>query len=42
MPAHVSHDPTGTVIIGPSHQQCNITEVNERRQGKRGQKRLVL
>lgn len=42
MPAHVCHDPTGTVILGPGHRRCNITEVNERRQGKRRQKRLVL
>lgn len=42
MPAHVCHDPSGTVILGPGHRRCNITEVNERRQGKRGLKRLVL
>ena len=42
MPAHVCHDPSGTVILGPGHGRCNITEVNERRQGKHGMKRLVL
>lgn len=44
MPAHVCHDPSGTVIIGYGHRQCNITEVNERRGGKRAirRKRLIL
>lgn len=34
-PAHVLHYPTGLVIIGFGHRRCNITEVNERRGGKR-------
>lgn len=44
MPTHISHDPTGQVILGPSHRRCNITEVNERRGGKRAirRRRLVL
>lgn len=43
MPAHVCHDETGTVILGPGHRRCNITEVNERRQGKRKRpRRLIL
>lgn len=41
-PAHVSHDPTGAIILGPSHQRCNITEVNERRRGKQTTRRLAL
>jgi hypothetical protein len=39
MPTHICHDPTGTVILGPGHRRCNITEVNERRGGKRAIKR---
>ena len=27
---HVSHDTTGTVILGPSHWQCNLSEAGKR------------
>lgn len=41
---HVSHDPTGTITIGPSHHQCNEAE-NARRNNPRraqGRRRVVL
>lgn len=25
-PWHLSHDPTGTIILGPSHARCNTSE----------------
>lgn len=31
-PWHVSHDPTGTAYLGPSHQRCNTSEAAWRRQ----------
>jgi hypothetical protein len=31
---HVSHDMTGTVIIGPSHGVCNVTEAAIRGRAK--------
>lgn len=27
---HLSHDPTGTVTIGPSHRRCNLAEAARR------------
>lgn len=29
--AHVAHDDTGTVVIGPSHALCNVTDGGQRR-----------
>lgn len=28
--ASISHDPSGTVIIGPSHLRCNLSEAAKR------------
>ena len=33
-PWHVSHDTTGTVVIGPSHARCNLTEAAIRGRAK--------
>lgn len=27
---HLSHDPTGTITIGPSHARCNLSEAAKR------------
>lgn len=35
---HLSHDPTGTRWIGPSHACCNQAESARRNNPKRGQK----
>ena len=44
MRASVSHDPSGTVILGPGHLKCNLREAavrgNKQRASKR--RRLVL
>lgn len=45
--ASISHDPTGTVILGPSHLGCNLSEAasrgNRMRSGKpRPLRRWVL
>jgi len=32
---NVSHDPTGAVILGPSHTRCNTSEGASRRQRER-------
>lgn len=41
--ASVSHDPTGTVILGYSHLRCNLSEAAVRGNRMRAQpKRLVL
>lgn len=36
MPASVSHDESGTVIIGPSHLHCNLHEAAVRGNRMRG------
>lgn len=36
---HLSHDPTGTVWIGPSHARCNGAENARRNNPKRAAKR---
>jgi hypothetical protein len=30
MRLHLSHDPTGTVVLGLSHYQCNLAEAAKR------------
>jgi hypothetical protein len=42
--ASVSHDQTGTQILGPSHLKCNLSEaaVRGNRQRARGRKRWAL
>lgn len=44
MRASVSHDKTGTVILGPSHLRCNLSEAAIRGNKARGQqsRRWVL
>lgn len=32
-PAHVAHDDSGTVILGPAHARCNTTDGGVRRHG---------
>lgn len=29
--AHVAHDDSGTVVIGPAHALCNVTDGGQRR-----------
>lgn len=36
---HVSHDPTGTVWLGPSHRRCNLAEAARRGNKQRARKR---
>ena len=36
-PWHLAHDPTGTVIIGVSHERCNTSEGASRGNRMRGQ-----
>lgn len=36
---HLSHDPTGTVTIGPSHRRCNLAENARRNNPKRAARR---
>lgn len=42
--ASVSHDPSGTVILGPSHLGCNLSEAARRgnRMRRRRARRLIL
>lgn len=44
--ASISHDPTGTVILGPSHLHCNLSEAairgNRMRKMAGTTRRLVL
>lgn len=44
MRASVSHDPSGTVILGPGHLTCNLSEAAIRGNKMRGnqRRRLVL
>ena len=39
---HLSHDPTGTVILGPSHQRCNTSEAATRGNKERASRFLKL
>lgn len=39
--ASVSHDPSGTVIIGPSHLGCNLSEAAVRGNRMRGRQEPV-
>lgn len=39
MRASVSHDPSGTVILGPSHLRCNLREAAVRGNKMRASKR---
>lgn len=42
--ASISHDPSGLVILGPSHLKCNLSEAATRGNRMRGRRfrRLVL
>lgn len=42
--ASISHDPTGTVILGPSHLGCNLSEAASRgnKMRRRKPRRLEL
>lgn len=41
--AHVCHDPSGTVILGPGHERCNTSEGATRgHRERRGMKRWLL
>lgn len=40
--ASVSHDPSGTVILGPSHLGCNLSEAARRGNRMRKPRRLSL
>lgn len=40
-PWHLAHDPTGTVIIGVSHERCNTSEGASRGNRMRGQARVT-
>ncbi len=35
-PWHVAHDPTGTIVIGVSHERCNTSEGATRGNAMRG------
>lgn len=35
-PWHLSHDPTGTIWLGPSHRRCNLSEAAIRGNKTRG------
>lgn len=35
----VSHDPTGTIVLGPSHKRCNLSEAAIRGNRARAAKR---
>lgn len=37
-PWHLSHDPTGTITIGPSHRRCNLAENARRNNPKRNRR----
>jgi hypothetical protein len=39
---HLSHDPTGTRLLGPSHARCNTSEAATRGNTARGQRFLKL
>lgn len=39
---HLSHDPTGTRILGPSHVRCNTSEGATRGNANRGSRFLKL
>lgn len=38
-PAHVCHDPSGTIVTGPGHARCNTSEGAARGNRMRGQPR---
>ena len=40
-PWHLAHDPTGTIIIGVSHERCNTSEGASRGNRLRGQGRVT-
>lgn len=43
MRASVSHDPSGTVILGPGHLRCNLSEAASRgNRMRKPKRRLVL
>lgn len=39
---HLSHDPTGTMILGPSHMRCNTSEAATRGNKTRASRFLVI
>ena len=41
-PCHVAHDDSGTVILGPAHWLCNVTDGGKRRHQDTKGRRWVL
>lgn len=39
---HLSHDETGTVVLGPSHAKCNLSEAAKRGNAARAPRFLRL
>ena len=38
-PWHLSHDPSGAVLLGPSHMRCNLSEAAKRGNRARSRRR---
>jgi hypothetical protein len=36
MDLHLSHDPTGLIVLGLSHAKCNVTEASRRARAMQG------
>lgn len=41
-PAHVCHDDTGTIILGPGHAYCNESEAGRKRHRLKALTRWIL